>query len=49
MEDAKKQNDEQELQEQPKKVWIKPELRILDLQSGGSPDAVEIGGYRLTS
>ncbi|UTA68752.1 hypothetical protein [Emticicia sp. 21SJ11W-3] len=45
MEAAKQKSDELEVQEQPKKAWVKPEMKNLDVDSG-SPAGRETSGYR---
>jgi len=44
MQTSRHEGEEPELQEQPKKEWVKPAMKELDLQSGPLTESAE-GGY----
>ncbi|UTA68755.1 hypothetical protein [Emticicia sp. 21SJ11W-3] len=45
MEATKHKNEEQNPQKQPQKAWVKPEMKILDVDGGPNPLNIEVNGY----
>ncbi|WP_158237963.1 hypothetical protein [Emticicia sp. TH156] len=45
MEAVKQKSDELEVQEKPKKAWVKPEMKKLEIDTGSYPFTEEVNAY----